>query len=100
MCVHYRVSILVLDVCLVKFCEDILSVVDICLHLVMQEFFLCTQVVFVLVHLFSVGCHLLLCCLSEFVSDSELLLCVLYSFMLFFTVCKVVVSGVVSLFIA
>ena len=41
MCVHYRVNTLVLGVCMVKFCEDIPSVVDICLLLVMQEFFLC-----------------------------------------------------------
>ena len=41
-CMHYRVDTLVLGVCLVIFCEDILSVVDICLLLVVQEFFLCT----------------------------------------------------------
>ena len=40
-CVHYRVDTLVLGVCLVKFCEDNLSVVDICLFLVVQEFLLC-----------------------------------------------------------
>ena len=40
-CVHYRVDTLVLDVCLVKFCEDMASVVGICLLLVVQEF-LCT----------------------------------------------------------
>ena len=33
---------LVLDVCLVKFCVDILSIVDICSPLVVQENFLCT----------------------------------------------------------
>ena len=38
MCVHYIVDTLELDVCLVKFCEDILSVVDICLLLVVQEY--------------------------------------------------------------
>ena len=64
---------LVLDVCL-----DILLIVDICLLLVVPEFFLCTWVVSVLAHLFSVGCHLLLC-LSFFVSSSELLLCVYVS---------------------
>ena len=40
MCVHYKVGTLVSEVCLVKFCEDILSVVDIYLLLVVQEFFL------------------------------------------------------------
>ena len=52
---HYRVGTLVLDVCLGKFCEDILSVVDTFLLLVVQEFFLCIQVVSVLVHYFFGG---------------------------------------------
>ena len=73
-CVHYRVDILVLDVCLEKFCEDITSVVDICLLLVVQEFFLCTYVESLILHLFSVRCPLLLCCLSIFVNGSELFL--------------------------
>ena len=53
----------------VRFCVDTLSIVDTCFLLVVKESFLCTQVVSVLVHLFSVGCHLLICCLSLLVGD-------------------------------
>ena len=42
MCVLYSVVTLVLDECLVKFCEDIPSIEDICLLLVVQGFFLDT----------------------------------------------------------
>ena len=37
------VDMLVLDVCLAKFWASILSIVDICLLLVVQEFFLCVH---------------------------------------------------------
>ena len=59
-CVQYGVGMLVLDVGIVRFCVDILSIVDICLLLVVQEFFLCNYVVSVLVYLFLVECYLLL----------------------------------------
>ena len=47
--------------------------------------------------LFSVGCHLLLCCFSLFVGDSGLLLHVSAS--IDFSLCEVLVPGAVSLFV-
>ena len=74
------VGMLLLFVCLVIFCVDILSVEGTCLPLVMSAFFLCTYVVSVLMRLFSTGCGLLFYCLSLFVDDSRLLLCASVSY--------------------
>ena len=96
MCVHYRSGTLVLHVCLVNFCEDI-PLVDICLLLVVQV---------LLVYLGSVcSCAFIFGGVS-FITLLFVRVCkwlwtiaVCMSFMMYVTVYKVVVPGVVSLFV-
>lgn len=60
MCVCCRLNMLLLDECLVRFCVGILSVVGICLSLVGEDFFLCSEVMSVLARLLLVVSHLFL----------------------------------------
>ena len=72
MCVHYRVGTLVLDVCLVKFCEDIPSVVDIFALSCARVLLVCLGSVCSCALIFGGVSFITLL----FVSDSELFLCV------------------------